>query len=388
MEKSITPDEVSQVIKTLKLNKRPGPDGFSALYYWVFSDSLSPILANAFNTLLNGQSFKQETLTAIICMLPKPQTDDTIWSNYRPISLLNLDIKILAKIIASRLNNFIGQLIHRDQVGFIPIRQATDNIRRATLLSHIAKARRIPSCFLSLDIKKAFDTISWPYMQYTLSKWGFGPNFLKWISALYNKPKAYIKYAGYKSDLFNIERGTRQGCPLSPLLFALLIEPLAHSIRSNPSISGIELGGHHHKLCLFADDILLFLSSPHISAPNLIATLNKFAAISGLNIHFQKSTALNISLSESELNLAQNALPFSWSLKHIPYLGIKFTPNHSDLYAANFTPLLKKVNELLTKWASLPLSWFGKINAIKMVILPKFLYLFRVLPIHIPAHFL
>lgn len=101
-------------------------------------------------------------------MLPKPHADDTICMNYRPISLLNLDIKLLAKILASRLNNFIGNLIHRDQMGFIPVRQANDSIRRAVLLSHAAKTRRIPSCFHSLDIKKAFDTIFWSYMHFNL----------------------------------------------------------------------------------------------------------------------------------------------------------------------------------------------------------------------------
>lgn len=219
---------------------------------------------------------------ATICMMPKPNSDSTSFLNYRPNSLLNLDIKILAKIITIRLNKIIGNLIHRDQVGFIPNRQAGDNIRRAVLLAHIAKTRRIPSCFLSLYIRKAFDSVSRPYLYYTLQKWGFGPHFITWVAALYNKPQAVIKYAGYKSDFFLIERGTCQGCPLSPLLFALLIEPLAQYIRLDSKITGIGLGGFQHKLCLFADDILLFLSSPQVSGPNLFPVLNRFTNISEL----------------------------------------------------------------------------------------------------------
>lgn len=242
-----------------------------------------PILAEAFNVLLEGKSFRQESLTAIVCMIPKPITDETSCTNYRPISLLNLDIKILAKILAKRLNGIIGNLIHRDQVGFMLTCQASDNVRWPVLLAHIAKAPHITSCFLSLDIKKAFDSVSWPYLYYTSQKWGFGPHFLTWIAALYNKPKAYIKYAGYKSNSFNTERGTHQGCPLSPyyfpFLFSLLVEPLAQKIRSDPAITGIETAGYQHKLCLFADDILLF-SSPQVSGPNLLPTLNKFAIVS------------------------------------------------------------------------------------------------------------
>lgn len=81
---------------------------------------------------------------------------------------------ILYKILSSRLNPIIGSLIHKDQVVFIPLRQAGDNVRRA-VLTHLARTHRIPTCLLSIDIKKAFDSLSWPYLKYTLQKWGFGP---------------------------------------------------------------------------------------------------------------------------------------------------------------------------------------------------------------------
>lgn len=388
LEEPISSEEVSFTIKELKLNKRPGPDGFSSLYYRTFAEILSPLLTKAYNTILKGKSFRQESLMAIICMIPKPNTDHTSYNNYRPISLLNLDTKILAKILATRLNKIIGNLIHRDQVGFMPNRQAGDNVRRAVLLAHIAKTRRIPSCFLSLDIRKAFDSVSWTYLYHTLQKWGFGPHFIKWIAALYNSPQAYIKYAGYKSDPFKIERGTRQGCPLSPLLFALLIKPLAQFIRLNPTITGIELGGYNHKLCMFADDILLFLSSPQISGPNLLPILNTFANISGLIINPKKCLALNISLSDRDKEIVRSALPFTWAEKTIPYLGIHLTVSISDLFSANYPPILKHITNLMKQWSFLPLSWFGRINTIKMSILPKLLYLFRVLPIPILAYFL
>lgn len=270
----------------------------------------------------------------------------------------------------------------------MPNRQAGDNICRAVLLAHIAKKQKIPLCFLSLDIKRAFDTVSWQYMQYSLQKWGFGPHFLTWIKALYNKPKAYIKYAGYKSDAFNIERGTRQGCPLSPLLFALILEPMAQYIRTNQTITGIEVGGITHKLCIFADDILLFLSSPQVSGPNLIPALDGFAALSGLMINPKKCLVLNISLTNMELIPARAALPFTWAEKSIPYLGIHLTASHSDLFSTNYPPVLRQITNLIKQWSQLPLSWIGKINAIKMTILPKLLYLFRVLPIPIPSYFL
>lgn len=109
-------------------------------------------------------------------MIPKPNTDNSLWSNFRPISLLNLDIKILAKIMALRLNPIIGELIHKDQAGFIPRRQASDNIRRVILLQHLARSHHIPMHLLPLDIRKAFDTVSWPYLHYFTSL-GLWPAF-------------------------------------------------------------------------------------------------------------------------------------------------------------------------------------------------------------------
>lgn len=133
-----------------------------------------------------------------------------------------------------------------------------------------------------------------------------------------------------------------QGCPLSPFLFSLLIKPHAQSIRTGPSIKGLDLAGHQHKRFLFADDILIFMSCPHISAPNVISKLDHFAHVSGLIINSQKSKALNISLPAHILQQAQTSLLFSWSTSRLLYLGITLTPNLSDIFTANYPPIYIK----------------------------------------------
>ncbi|XP_077341251.1 IgGFc-binding protein-like [Lithobates pipiens] len=116
LETPIRPEEILAAIQTLKPHKRPGPDGLSATYYKKFAPILTPLLCKSFNALLQNQAFGRDTLTAIIAMIPKPNTDNSLWSNFRPISLLNLDIKLLAKVLALRLNPLIGRLINKDQI--------------------------------------------------------------------------------------------------------------------------------------------------------------------------------------------------------------------------------------------------------------------------------
>lgn len=153
-----------------------------------------PLLTEAFNLLLLRHSFCPETLLVFISIIPKPNSDDTTWYNYRPISKLNLDIKLLAKILSNRINQ---TFIHKDQTGFIPSRQKQDNIRRATLLANMACTHDpwlIPVCFLSIDIQKAFGYLSWHYLKSIFHRWGFGTYFLQCIASLYNNPKAYSMY--------------------------------------------------------------------------------------------------------------------------------------------------------------------------------------------------
>lgn len=165
-------------------------------------------------------------------------------------------------------------------MGFVPRRQASDAIRRLLQIQHILHNRSLETMFLSLDINKAFDTLSWPYLIQVLKRYGFGASFTRWVSAIYDSPQAKVKYCGFESSIFPITRGTRQGCPLSPLLFILALEPLAEAIRSHPDIAGVEVAGISHKLSLFADDILLTITKPRISLPNLLSLLDTFATFS------------------------------------------------------------------------------------------------------------
>lgn len=161
-------------------------------------------------------------------------------------------MKVLTKILANRLNSFLPCLIKKGQVGFVPQRQAGDAIWRILQLQHIAHERSLANMLLSLDMNKAFDTLSWPHLLSVLRHYGFGTSFLRWMAALYDSPRAKLKYYGFESPPFGIGRGTRQGFPLSPLLFILALEPLAEAIPTHSDVCGIEVAGSTHKIYLYS----------------------------------------------------------------------------------------------------------------------------------------
>lgn len=386
MEAEFTMSEVAMAIKSLNPSKSPGPDGFSGHYYRKYAEILSPHLCAFYNSLRKGLPIPLHENKAFIHVIPKPNKDHGDCANYRPISLINVDLKILTKILTTRMNSFISKYIHPDQTGFVPNRQAPDQTRRiidiiSALNSGWDGGGRRGALLVSLDLHKAFDSLSWDYLFYILGKYGFGSHFLTTLKTIYSHPTANLVVKGYKSQNIQILRGTRQGCPLSPLLFILALEPLAIKIREHQDILGVKCGDREHKCAMFADDILLLLSSPVTSLPNLQLVLRHFTEFSGLKVNQSKTQALNVSLQTHIVQALQQSYPFKWQKETMSYLGIFLTPTLTTLYKHNYPPLFRKILEDIKKWSNNPPSWFGRLCSIKMTVLPKVLYLFRTLPI-------
>lgn len=206
-------------------------------------------------------------------------------------------------------------------------------------------------------------------MLYTLEKFGLCDNFIKWVKVLYNAPVAAVLTNGLRCSNFPLHRGNRQGDPLNPLLFTIAIEPLAQVIRQVTLISGI-LIGEEHKMMLYADDIILFLSGPQISIPRLIQVISSFANFSGYKIFIKIGGYAD-----------QKPFPFRCSPSGFVYLGIYLTPTYGEMFRTNFPPLLEAITADLDHWASLPLSWMGRTALIKMHILPRLLNPLQMAPI-------
>uniref|UniRef100_A0A803K153 Reverse transcriptase domain-containing protein n=1 Tax=Xenopus tropicalis TaxID=8364 RepID=A0A803K153_XENTR len=380
----ITEEELSEVMKELPPKKAPGPDGLTYKYYKSFFKQLSPRMCKLYNSYLQGNPIHRETLKSYITVIPKEGRDHTKCANYRPISLLNSDLKIFTKILANRLNNILPRLIHKDQVGFVKYRQAGDNTRRAIDLIDIINKESTSALILSVDAEKAFDRLNWTFMFSTLEAMGFTGPIVQAIQGLYAQPTALVKSMGLTSGQFAINNGTRQGCPLSPLLFVLSIEPLAARIRNNPDIRGVQLRDKNFKICLYADDVLFTLTHPLTSLPNLHQELNLYGLYSGYKINSDKTEVLPLNLPPTALKLLKLNYNYRWQTDCLKYLGVYITQRYDILYKINYVPLWKSLTTDINKWGKMNLSWFGKMATLKMTILPRLLYYFETLPVAIP----
>lgn len=208
--------------------------------------------------------------------------DPTNLSNWRPITLLNVDYKIIARVLAFRLQNIIPKIISTDQNGFIKNRFIGLNIRQIQDIIDLADENNLNGIALFLDFQKAFDCIEWKFINQSLLKFGFGANFRKWVSILYRDINNCITNNGWISESFKISRGIRQGCPISALLFIIAAEIMAENIRNNENITGIKIGRHRElKLSQLADDTTAFLNSER-DIPYLLREIERFSHVTGL----------------------------------------------------------------------------------------------------------
>ena len=193
------------------------------------------------------------------------KNDPLSLDNYRPITLLNIDTKIIAYTLAQRIKPLLHKIINSDQNGYIKNRYIGFNIRQIQDIIDYADKFNVEGPILFLDFSKAFDSLEWEFMYLSLKRFGFQKSIIKWLRTLYSNIKGCILNNGWISSPFKINHGIRQGCPLSALIFVIAVEILACRIRQDNNLKGIQikLDGRTHslKLSQLADDSTVFVQS-------------------------------------------------------------------------------------------------------------------------------
>lgn len=213
----------------------------------------------------------------LITLIPKKNKDRRRLENWRPISLLKVDYKILAKVIANRLTHVVDKLVNVNQTGFIPGRFIGSNLRNISDVISFFQKEEGGGILASLDFAKAFDTLDRDFLFKTLKSYNFGDSLIKWVKLLYQGAQSCVINNSFSSGWFEVEAGLRQGCPASPLLFVLAVEKLAHAICIDGDIQGISLRGNEYKLSQYADDSNMFVKDGK-SLENLLEKVRDFGS--------------------------------------------------------------------------------------------------------------
>ena len=375
----ITLEEIKDVLKNMKNSKTPGCDGFPVEFYKFFWNDISFFLLKCFNeSYIKGQLSLTQRRGVITCIAKKDKPRQYL-KNWRPITLLNVDYKILSGIIAKRMKSVLENIINKDQKGFLKNRYIGENIRLVYDLIAELQKHNMSKLILLIDFEKAFDSVSWKFINKVLRIYNFGDSFIKWFNILYNDAQSCVINNGKYSQLFPLGRGCRQGDPLSPYIFILAVEPLASAIRNAPDITGITIGRYEYKVGQYADDTFILLNGSEYSLKSTLHLLTSFGEVSGLCMNVDKTQAAWIGkITENNIHLCPE-LNLNW-VENFTLLGFSLSNDLTESCESNYNKKLLDIEKILSVYKKRHLSLLGKITVIKTLAIPKLILPLTILP--------
>ena len=383
----LTKEEIDKALSQQKSNKSPGLDGYSAEFFKKFWPQLGHYFMECLNEcFLTGNLTCSQSQGLITC-LPKTGKARNLLKNWRPISLLNTTYKIISLCITNRLRPILDRIISQEQKGFLQGRTIADCTRLMYDIIWECEYKNKDGLILLVDFQKAFDSLSWKFINETLQKFNFGNDFIKWVNMFQKNSNSRIILNGYLSEPFNLYRGCRQGDPLSPYLFILCTEFLTLAFRTNKDIEGISVHNKEHKTSQYADDTSVFLKATEENLKRSLQTLTWFYQRSGLKINFTKTKVIRIGpIRETDRRFCkENNLDWVSSFMA---LGIQYdTKNIKNITLQNIESKIDSMRSIIQLWMYRNITPMGRICVAKSLILSKVTHVLQALPSP-PIHYL
>ena len=299
--------------------------------------------------------------------------------NWRPISLLNTTYKLASSCIAERIKSVLPIIISNDQTGFIPGRYIGENTRLIYDILFYTEVNYLPGLLLLIDFEKAFDSVSWKFINEVLDFFNFGPSIKLWIKTFYTNISSSVSQNCFLSDFFQIQRGCRQGDPLSPYIFLLCAEILGILIRKNKEIKGIKIDDTEYLISQYADDTSIILDGTPESLDASLRLLQKYAEMSGLHMNLDKTKVVWIGKKKYSQDTMCVKWGLEWGSSRFTLLGINFSVNLHEMELLNYGPRIKEIENIIKIWSKQTLTPVGKITIIKTLIISKLNHLFLTL---------
>ena len=363
-----TEDEVWAAIRDLSADKAPGPDGFTGAFYqsaWpIIKDDILRALNAFYHT--DGRNFTLLNNAFIVLLPKKPDAKEA--KDYRPITLVHSFAKLVSKLMATRLAPQLKNLVAFNQNAFIKGRSIHDNYKFIQRAAVLLKRRKIPKMLLKLDISKAFDTVSWAFLIEVLRAVGFSTRWCNWISILMATATSRILVNGRPGRPIQHRRGVRQGDPLSPMLFILVMEIL-HQLFLKATEAGIiqklEVPVIKYQCSIYADDAIIFARPTQQEARAINRLLEIFGDASGLRTNLAKCSITPIFADDTALAEVQHILGCQLASFPIKYLGLPLSTK--SLPKSGWQPLVESVaNKLPSRHGSL-MARSGRLIWVKSV---------------------
>ncbi|XP_058784217.1 uncharacterized protein LOC131658988 [Vicia villosa] len=372
-------EELKEALWECDGNKSLEPDGFSIEFFKSFWLLLKDDLFRFCTDFFSKGKLVKSITSAFIALIPK-NLNPQVLSEFRPICLVGCLYKILSKMLAARLKNVLGSLISCNQSAFVPGRNMLDGVLLVNEVIDWAKRNKLSCLLLKVDFDKAYDSLSWNFLRDILVRMGFGKKWMMWMDACIFSSHLSVLVNRSATNDFKVQRGLRQGDPLSPFLFVFAMEGLTYLVRSSVDLGefkpfkfGIDEGVD---ILQFADDTVIFEEASTANLWNLKVILRGFELISGLKINFTKSNVMGVNVGNWILDAATNFLACKRGNTPFIFFGIMVGASPRDKKV--WTKVLDNFKKRLASWKGRHISIGGRVTLINAVLnaIPSFTFSF------------